>query len=237
MKFITYGAYVWLPVIATLSWLGTLVGLFLIWLIVDDGKKYGSREATVVFISDVGGAHQELFIPGCVIVFVSYSLTLCAERWLRHVERIPGVLRRRDRFWGIATIITGCLGGFSLMMLSILNTFEHPTVHWSFTLLFILFVGASSVCQTVEIIFLQKGHPDRPHLKRNALLKALIVVIAIAVAIVFGILYISCRGKATSPKCNVIISTAGACEWTVSIILVFYFMTFILDLWPAAKTS
>ncbi|KAG0151491.1 hypothetical protein CROQUDRAFT_56726 [Cronartium quercuum f. sp. fusiforme G11] len=237
MKFITYGAYVWFPILASLSWCGTLLGLLLLWLIRDHHRKYGHREATVVFISDVGGTHLWLFIPGCAIVFTFYSLSLFAERWLRHADRIPGTIRIKSRNWGIVSLLTGCLGGFWLLMLACFNTFSHPTLHWSFTLLFIIFVGASAISQTLEILYLHQDHPDILHLRRNVFIKLSIVSLAILIAIIFGILYGTCKGKATSHHCNVVISAAGVCEWLVSSILIFYFVTFILDLWPAAKTS
>ncbi|EGG04397.1 uncharacterized protein MELLADRAFT_44172 [Melampsora larici-populina 98AG31] len=237
MKFITYGAYVWFPVMASLAWLSTLLGLLLLWILRDDHRQYKDREATVVFISDAGAAHLALFIPGCALVFIFYTLSLLSERWLRHSNRIPGTIRRRETYWGIASLITGTLGGFWLLMLSCFNTFAHSTLHWSFTILFILCVAFSSICQTIEIIYLHQDHPSRAHLKRNALLKLCIVGLAIGVAVLFAILYGICHGKNTSDRCNVVISAAGACEWLVSFILMFYFMTFILDLWPAAKTS
>lgn len=85
-----------------------------------------------------------------------------------------------------------------------------------------------------------------------------IVVLAVIIAIVFAATYGACRGKATSPRCNVVTSVAGTAEWLCAFVLAyvctprhpvnpeltaehvicsFYFLTFVLDLWPAAKTS
>lgn len=43
--------------------------------------------------------------------------------------------------------------------------------------------------------------------------------------------------KHTAAQCEKITSAAGALEWTVAFILVFYFLTLMLDLWPAGKSS
>lgn len=113
---------------------------------------------------------------------------------------------------------------FCFSHLSCFNTFQHPTLHWSFTILFILSVATSSICQTIEILYLHQDHPDRIHLRRNAFIKLSIVAFSITIAILFAILYGTCHGKATSERCNVVVSAAGACEWLVSFTLMFYFM-------------
>lgn len=38
-------------------------------------------------------------------------------------------------------------------------------------------------------------------------------------------------------KCNSVTSAAAGLEWAVSFILTFHFLTIILDLWPAGKSS
>ena len=91
-------------------------------------------EPTVVFISHVGAAHrvrlsllaltradyrtQELFIPGTALTFISFSMTLITERWLRHLRRIPGALRKREKVADIAGLVFGALGGLALLLLS-----------------------------------------------------------------------------------------------------------------------
>jgi hypothetical protein len=44
-------------------------------------------------------------------------------------------------------------------------------------------------------------------------------------------------GSRSAEQCNRITSAAGALEWAVAFILVFYFLTLVLDLWPAGKSS
>ncbi|KAA1068606.1 hypothetical protein PGTUg99_020216 [Puccinia graminis f. sp. tritici] len=164
-------------------------------------------------------------------------MTLLAERWLRHHHRIPQVNGKKQRFWGYSTTVHGILGGLSLMMLSFLDTFNHPTAHWCFTFTFMIFIAISSFSQVVEVFFLHKEYPDRAHLKRNAVLKFSIVSTSAALGVVFGSLYMTCGGKPTTRRGNVLLSTAAICEWAVAFLLTVYFLTFALDFWPAAKTS
>ncbi|PLW13222.1 hypothetical protein PCANC_16941 [Puccinia coronata f. sp. avenae] len=237
MKFITYGAYVWLPVLTAVIWFAMLVGLLLFWLVSSHGKKYRDDEASILFISDIGAAHKGWFSPGCTLVFIFYAMTLLAERWLRHHQRIPQAISKRQRYWGYSTAIHGILGGLSLMMLSFLDTFNHPTAHWCFTFAFMIFIAISSFSQIIEVLFLHKEFPDRAHLRRNAALKFSIVSISTALGVVFGCLYMTCRGKPTAPRGNLLLSASAICEWSVALLLTFYFLTFALDFWPAAKTS
>jgi hypothetical protein len=102
----------YLPLIATLVWLGGLLALIGLWAAA--GKpRYKGDEASVVsrrstelalidqvFISDVGAAHKTLFICICCITSAFYISSLFAERWLRHVDRLPTDLRRREKVFG-----------------------------------------------------------------------------------------------------------------------------------------
>ncbi|KAI9607271.1 hypothetical protein H4Q26_005788 [Puccinia striiformis f. sp. tritici PST-130] len=262
MKFITYGAYVWLPVITAVVWFGMLIGLLLFWLVNAHGKRYRPDEPSILFIcknrfllsakmqrirnpsinlglfaADIGAAHKGWFTPGCTLVCIFYTMTLLAERWLRHHQRIPQVMGKRQKYWGYSTAIHGIFGGLSLMMLSFLDTFNHPTAHWCFTFTFMIFIAISSFSQIIEVFLLHKEYPDRAHLKRNAALKFSIVSISTGLGIVFGILYLTCGGKPTTARGNLLLSASAICEWSVSFLLTLYFTTFALDFWPATKTS
>ena len=110
------------------------LGLLLWWIVDDNAQPYMIDEPTVVFISHVGAAHrvrssllaltradsrtQELFIPGTALTFISFSMTLITERWLRHLRRIPGALRKREKVADIAGLVFGALGGLALLLLS-----------------------------------------------------------------------------------------------------------------------
>lgn len=237
-----FGPYVLFPLIAALTWFGGILALLGIW--VHDGKpRYQSDEATVVFISDVGAAHQTVFICICVVTAGFYIMSLFAERWLRHVDRLPTDLRKREKVYDWIAIFFCIVGSAGLILLSAFNAFDHSTIHWCMTIVFIVGVALSAIFQSAEIWSLHKDHPDRKSLKRNSILKLTVVTIAVACAIAFGATYSVCAGNATAYKghstqtCNTITSTAAALEWTVSFILTFYFLTIVADLWPAGKSS
>ncbi|KAI5449312.1 hypothetical protein NCC49_004814 [Naganishia albida] len=231
-----FGPYVWFPVVAMGTWLGGLLALLGLW--VHSGKpRYQGDEASVVFISDVGANYKTLFICICCVTSGFYILTMLAERWLRHVDRLPSDVRRREQIFDWLAIFFCCVGSAGLILLSIFDTFNHSTVHWSMTIVFIVGVALSAIFQSAEIWSLHKDHPDRNHLKRNSIYKLIIVTFAILEAIGFGILYAICSGEANTPRCNRITSGAAAMEWAVSFTLIFYWLSLVMDLWPAGKSS
>lgn len=81
----------------------------------------------------------------------------------------------------------------------------------------------------------------RNHLRRNAIFKLVIVTLAVASAIVFGVTYAQCssqpEGQPPSDRCNVIGSVCASFEWFVALLFDIYLFTFVLDLWPAKKTQ
>lgn len=191
-----------------------------------------------MFISDVGAANHTLFICICCVVGGFYILSLFAERWLRHIDRLPTDVRRREKIFDWIAIIFTIIGSCGLILLSIFDAFNHSTVHWSMTLVFIVGVAISAVFQSAEVWCLHKSHPDRQHLWRNSIAKLIIVTLAILCAIAFGVTYkISGGGSATDEKANRVGSGAAGLEWAVAFILVFYFFTLVADLWPAGKSS
>ncbi|KNF01380.1 hypothetical protein PSTT_09861 [Puccinia striiformis] len=236
MKLITYGAYVWLPVITALVWCLTLIGLLFLWYMSDDGAKYHSDLPSITFISKVGAAHPGWFTPGCILVSLLYIMTLFADRWLRHHDRIPQVKGAGQKIWGNAAVCHGILSAVALILLSSLSLFKYPALHWCFSFAFALSLVASSVCQVMEAFYLHKENPDQPHLRRSALLKFLVIPIAIGAGIIFAILY-KAYGCMTSRSHNNMRAVGAVFEWTVCFFLTFYFLTFALDFRPAVKTS
>lgn len=237
-----FGPYIYLPLICAFVWLAELLALMALW--VSSGKpQYERGEANPVFISDVGGTYHTLFIIMSSVTVAFYIASLFAERWLRHVDRLPTDLRTREKVFDWLAIIFCIIGSAGLVLLSVFDTFHHSTLHWSFTLVFIVGVALSAIFQSAEIWSLHKDHPDRKSLLRNSIYKLVIVTIAIACAIAFGATYGTCGGevfatsKHTAEECQKITAAAGALEWTVAFILFFYFLTLVADLWPAGKSS
>lgn len=69
-------------------------------------------------VSDLGSVHHALFIAGCSVTAVAYVLTMIFERWLRHAHRIPGVIRKKERNFGIAALVFACIGALALVSIS-----------------------------------------------------------------------------------------------------------------------
>lgn len=88
------------------------------WIVDDKHIAYRPSEASVVFISDVGATHKALFVAGTALTLLFYTATLLAERYLRHMRRIPGSLKARHTRIDIAAVVFGILGGLALLFLS-----------------------------------------------------------------------------------------------------------------------
>ena len=50
-----------------------------------------------------------------------FVLSLFLERWLRHVDRIPGTIRSKQRTYDIVAIVCGVIGAAGLVLLSIFD--------------------------------------------------------------------------------------------------------------------
>ena len=96
---------------------------------------------------------------------------------------------RRFKYFNLDTVATGfgILGGLCLMLLSIFDAFTYSTLHWSFTVAFVICIAVSTVCATHSIRRLESNHVDRAHLRRSAIIKLVIVSFALAGAIVFAV--------------------------------------------------
>ncbi|GAA5968591.1 hypothetical protein JCM11641_007688 [Rhodosporidiobolus odoratus] len=219
----THGHYWILPVLAFIFWMATLLGLLLWWAVDDNAKQYKIDQSTIIYVSNIGAEHQALFI-----------------RWLRHLRRIPGALRKRDRNADIVAVVFGLLGGVALIILACFNDLAFPNVHWSFTAIFVVCIAISALAQTLELHWIRQDHVDRKHLKRNAIIKWLIVAFAICGAIAFGATYGVCAGQPNdqppSGRCDTIQSVAAVLEWLIAFLYDVYLLSLALDLWPAHKT-
>lgn len=138
-------------------------------------------------ISNVGAEHKVLFVVGNALTFVFFSLTLLTERWLHHIRRIPGSLIKHETNLDIASVVFGILGGLALLMLAIFDAVNYKNVHWSMTAVFVVCIAVSCACQTAEVMLLERTHVGRKHLRRNAIVKLIIVTVAIAGAIAFAV--------------------------------------------------
>ncbi|OZJ05056.1 hypothetical protein BZG36_02098 [Bifiguratus adelaidae] len=207
--------------------------------------EYQPKEATIVYISDVGAAHKVLFVPVACVTGAFFILTLLAERYLRHIRRLPGNMRPRQRHSAIVATVFGIIAGIALILLSIFDAFNYSTVHWIMTLLFVVCLTISAISQAVEVYTLSEDYPRVKHLKRNSMLKITFVCIALPLAIAFlglflagGILGRGGIESKSNPTYNRLESAAAVCEWVIAYLFAFpYLFSMISDLQPAVKTS
>jgi hypothetical protein len=116
-------------------------------------------------------------------------ITLISERWLRHTNRLPADVRRREWILGYSAIGCAIIGGLGLLFLAIFDCYDYSRVHWSMTCVFIVFTALSAICQTGEVWSLYKDHPQRMSLLRSSIFKLLVVLSAVLGAVAFAILY------------------------------------------------
>ncbi|KAK6908999.1 hypothetical protein L486_01350 [Kwoniella mangroviensis CBS 10435] len=237
------GSYIYLPIAAVIIWFFGLIILLFMWI--QDGKpRYNPTQASIAFISFVGAAYPTLFICICVPVVLLYFPTICIIRYLRHKNRLPGTVQRKEKIYSWLAIAFCGLGCMGLLILSIWNCWDYYNIHWCGTFLFIIGVSLSAIFQTAEVWCLKKEHPDRKHLKRNGIAKLSVVGLPIILACAFGGFYSLCRGNPTSEdgeytpeQCEKYSSTAAIMEWSIAFSLNLYFITLVIDLWPSRKTS
>lgn len=238
MKIGIHGIYYLLPILTFASWTTAIVGLLALWSR-DNFAEYEVEEASVVFISDVGATHKTFFIIFCALTAAFYILTTFAERHLRHLRRIPGSVRKKQTILDICSVICAIIGSAALVLLSIFDAFNHSTVHWSMTLIFVVFVALSVLFQVLQVFSLSHDHDRLATLKVIAIIKAIILSLAIAGAIAFIICYGICRGNANpgDNRCDRIVSAAAVCEWAIAFLLDIFFLTYLVDLWPAHRRA
>ncbi|EST07754.1 Frag1/DRAM/Sfk1 [Kalmanozyma brasiliensis GHG001] len=236
MKIGFFGLFYILPVLTFASWTTAIVGLLALWAR-DMFRRYEGEEASVVFISDVGAAHRTFFIIFCALTAFFYISTTFAERALRHSRRIPGSIRKKQTVLDICSVVCAIIGSAALVLLSVFDAFNHSRVHWSMTLIFVVFVGLSVLFQVLQVFSLAHDYNRLKTLKIIAVIKILIWSLAIAGAVAFIILYGICRGNVNpgDGRCDRVVSAAAVCEWAIAFLLDIFFLTYLVDLFPAHK--
>lgn len=234
-----FGLFYLLPIATFACWTTAIVGLLVIWAVRDRFVQYEASEASVVFISDVGASHKTFFIIFCCLTSAFYILTTLAERHLRHTRKIPGSVRKKQTILDICSVVCAVIGSAALILLSIFDAFHHSNVHWSMTLIFVVFVALSVLFQVLQVFSLSHDYDRLATLKVIAIVKSLILGLAIAGAIAFVVCYGVCRGDAYpgNNRCDRIVSAAAVCEWAIAFLLDIFFLTYLVDLWPAHKRA
>ncbi|KAF9475103.1 hypothetical protein BDN70DRAFT_865353 [Pholiota conissans] len=210
--------YVWVPIVASLVWFGTLLAMLIIWL-AQGRPKYPSQDGKIAYISDVGASGiKPLFIAGCAITGVGFVLSLIIERLLRHTGRLMPNLRKRERVFSILAIIGAAIGGLGLLFLSIFDTKRFTRAHRVFLLVFIVGVGLSAIFSIIEYRWISKEFKDTKQLKAAYLAKGIIASTLIILAIVFAITLFTAT------------DVGAVFEWVIAFGFTFYLLTFWYDL-------
>lgn len=230
MKFLSLFSYWMLPVISGLTWLGTLLGLLLHWIINDHGRPYAhmsDQTVTVVFISNIGaGKLKPLFIAGCVVTTVFLDLAFLSERWLRHRGRLVPNQSMGEKVLAILTLVFALVGTVGLILLSIFDTANYGRVHNIMLFLFIAgyMLSAVFICWEHQRL----GIKNREHrlLRDSFWIKLTFILLELALVITFAALsWVKQR------------NAAAVLEWVISVVFSFYVFSFVFDLWPAIRTK
>ncbi|BFZ62709.1 hypothetical protein YB2330_003819 [Saitoella coloradoensis] len=217
--------YAWLPVVSAATWFGVLLAMLIIWG-AEGTPRYQPDEGGIVYISDVGAHIKPLFIAGTSVTGPFFVAALIAERWLRHRSRLTPNRRTTEKVLSVCAIVCALVGAAALICLSIWDAFNHSSVHWRLTVVFIIFIALSAIFTTCEFRFLRKGYPDTRRLMLSYAAKILIVIFAVALAIAMGVLMNKNHESA-----------AAVCEWIIAFLFDAYVWTLVYDLRPAVKTS
>ncbi|GAA6036328.1 hypothetical protein JCM8097_001669 [Rhodosporidiobolus ruineniae] len=239
-------ATVWLvraiPILATLSWLGTLLILLFTWLFVDHKIKYKWYLGWMPYLSDVGADNKRVFLVGNILTAVFFVASLAQERLLR-AKRVMIEATDERLLWayvGAVDILIGTTGGIALVLLAIFDAFNYPSEHNLFMSTFIVCVALTGLLQTVEVEHLWHEHPDRHDLRDGTILKWIVLAFSVACGGAFWILYAVCDGDATKapyPRCYRITTASAILEWAACFGCAFYLATLIVDVWPLHRHS
>lgn len=122
----------WFPVVASVSWFGTLTLLLGRWLWLGRPRYPGQANPTIPFISDIAAFQfKPVFIVGCTLTAVCFVGTVYAVHHVRYAPGFYGLVDDapwRKTMSGIAMVF-GLVAGTCLLLLSVFDTFEEHEKH------------------------------------------------------------------------------------------------------------
>ncbi|TGJ86169.1 hypothetical protein E0Z10_g2585 [Xylaria hypoxylon] len=225
MRFVSYWIF---PIISGLVWLGTLLGLFLHWVIDTHERRYSSMDEkqSIAYISDVGASDlKPLFVAGCIITTIFLDASFISDRLLRHKGRLVPNTTLGEKILSGLSIFFAIVGTVGLTFLSGFDTVHYPFAHNVFLSLFILGYLVSAIFLCWEFWRLGKSYRQHRVLRLSFWVKLIFVIVEVGLAVGFGV---------SSRLHNY--DNAAIFEWVVSLIFSFYIFSFIIDLWPAVAT-
>ncbi|KAI4842564.1 putative FK506 suppressor Sfk1 [Aureobasidium sp. EXF-8845] len=225
-----FGLSYWLlPLIAAAVWLATLLGMLGTWL-ARGSPRYVSMEPgqTIAYISDIGATNlQPLFIAGSAVSVVIFDVCFVSERWLRHKGRLAHNTSTTQKVLSGFACAFAIIGAIGLILLTILDTVDHPTAHDICLVVFIVGYIISAIFACAE--YQRLGMHFRQHriLRASFWIKLTFIFIEIALAIAFASL-----GR-TATRRNI----AAILEWVISLIYIIYQAHYAMDFFPAIHSK
>ena len=142
--------WAWVPLFGFIFGCATIIALLAIWL-AQGHPRYTQDEATVVYISDVGGANHALFIVLGTLTAICFFGSIFLDYRLRHTARIPARVRRIERVAAALSVIFAFICALGCILLTIFDTFHHQTLHWTFAGIFFVALLLSGLFNMIEL--------------------------------------------------------------------------------------
>lgn len=218
----------WLAVLSAIVWWGMLIALLAVW----GAQGYPvypwitDRRKTILYISDIAATNvQAVFISCSAVQGLLFVLALASERLLRHNGRLMPNHRRREKWSSICAIVCAFVGQLGILFVSIFNTRYFSDTHSDFLIVFIVFVGVSSLFSIYEYFYLDRHYKDYLAITFSLWYKVAWFIIELAMAVGFA-----------GTRSRHVNASAGL-EWAVAFFYPFYTLIIAYDLWPAHKTE
>lgn len=223
-------SYWQLPLISAATWFGTLLAMMIVWLAkgqpIYPSMSYAQGQ-TIAYISDIGATGlKPLFIAGSTVSVVIFDLAFISERWLRHKGRLAHNTNWTQKILSICSIVAAIVGAAGLILLTIFDTLHHPHLHRVFLGLFIGGYIVSAIFICAEYQRLGVTFREYKVLRMSFWIKLFFIFAEVALVIAFGVM-----------SYQVKYNTAAILEWTISLVYIFYVLSFVLDFLPAVRTK
>jgi len=227
-------AFAIFPLLSSISWITTLVILFVLWI--HDGKpKYKVTSPDITYISNVGSAYKTVFITGASLTAAFFVATLFVflfhnrSTFNRNFTNSGAGVQRKPRTWSdFLSFIFGIVASAALVLLTVYDSINHETVHWIFTLTFAL---CAIICAIFNVISLSTNRGFQRRKFSSFVLKILFIIASTLVLGAFlGLMY-SCNsnGVALTSSCNDLHSIAAVLEWTLALLFFVFTLSWIID--------
>jgi hypothetical protein len=194
-------------------WLSTNAVLLLRWGL-DGFIQYNELDGEVVLLSNVCAKHKPGSISGTLTTSIPFFLTVLFTK-LYYDWEIQNSLRQ---LISLLAVVCAFVASVSLVLMSILDLFNHRIAHFTFLGLFIVFIILTSV---LTIIYRFNKNRFNWVLAIHALLIGMFIplIIIFIVAVVVGV-------STNQPNLK---SVAGSDEWSISVLIILYFALFAFD--------